>query len=109
MSTIYTLHNIIQNTNNTNYHITNTNYQNTKVYQLHKNISKLTRVTCPTDQVATTFSFPGMSATLKEYSWTATAHLNTRSFWYAVSFRYFKGLWPSSEVKFKPLDTPYNR
>ena len=60
------------------------------------------------------FSLPGMSSTLKEYSCTATAHRNTRSFWYDASFRYFKGLWSVWSVnllpaKLEPLDTPHNR
>ena len=51
---------------------------------------------------APAFFFPGMSSTLKEYSWTATAHLNTRSFWYAASFRYLKGLWSVWSVNLLP-------
>ena len=48
------------------------------------------------------FSLPGMSSTLKEYSCTATAHRNTRSFWYDASFRYFKGLWSVWRVNLLP-------
>ena len=51
---------------------------------------------------APTFSLPGMSSTLKEYSCTATAHRNTRSFWYDASFRYFKGLWSVWRVNLLP-------
>ena len=48
------------------------------------------------------FSLPGMSSTLKRYSCTATAHRNTRSFWYDASFRYFKGLWSVWRVNLLP-------
>ena len=76
--------------------IQSTNYQNTNYIQIITNQKKL-----PTYQheypvllrkSAPIFSLPGMSSTLKEYSCTATAHRNTRSFWYDASFRYLKGL-----------------
>ena len=99
--------------------IQNTNHQNTNYLQITLLQKKL-----PTYQheypvllrkSAPMFSFPGMSSTLK-YSCTATAHRNTRSFWYDASFWALQGLMDrleckssSSQVKFEPLDTPHNR
>ena len=60
---------------------------------IRENISTLSEYLVLLSKSAPAFSFPGMSSTLKEYSWTATEHLNTWSFWYAASFRYLKGLW----------------